>query len=266
MTKRIITLTVGGLLAAGLLITLFKAPNRATHSFIDELARAHNISLGPEASFAFVAEAGTVTHYRIDSDSKEPRAFERKVTVAYNGSAFIHDQIDPKGWSHQVDLLVDEKIYRTEITQGKRTKTAAQLGGEDYQSALFCIMSFGPIPTLKHLQNLAAEVIGRERVAEDQERLKVKTASGIWSVYVDQRHLICKVEWISNGHNVAIEYLDYRTVLGAQLPFTERISADGRLVHELFFTRIDLNPSFPADHFSREALARVGAPLSGGNK
>jgi hypothetical protein len=253
MLKRIITLAVGGLLVLGIVVTLLIKADHTDRS-IGEILRAHNVSLAPAA---FVAEASRVMHRPVDSENEAPHSIERKVTVAFNGSAFMLDQIDSRGLLKQIDLLENGKIYRTEIEEGKRTKTAAQLGNVDYQSARFRVMSFGIIPILKQLQEPSVAVVHREHAEGDQERLTVKTASDTWVVYVGLNHLIRKIERVRNRHNLAIEYFDYQTVGGAQLPFSERISVDGRLAYELSFTKIDLSPSFADDYFSREALAKV---------
>ena len=263
MRKQIITLVFSGLVFSGLLITgiaitFSKKSNHTDHSVIDEVVRAHNLALTQDASAAFVAEATKVLRFHTDSKSAAPGTMECQVTVAYNGSLFIHRLVDPQGSFEQIDLLENGAGYRTAIEAGSRTKTAAPLGSADYESLKFRVMSFGLIPILKQLQEPTVEVLHHEGTEADQERLTVKIASNIWTVYVDQEHLIRKIERVRERRNLTIEYLDYHTVGGAQLPFTERISVDGRLTYELFFTRIERNPSFPDDYFSREALAKRG--------
>lgn len=253
MSKRIVTLVVVCLLVSGIAITLFKKADH-TDPLIDEILRAHNVSLAPAA---FVAEASRMMYRSIDSENEEPRSIERKVMVASNGSVFRHDQVDPQGLLKQSDLLENGKLYRTEIEEGKRTKTAAQLGALDYQSVRFRVMSFGIIPILKQLQESSVAVVRRERAEEGQEKLTVEIASDTWAVYIDLNHLIRKIERVRNRHNLAIEYFDYHMVSSVQLPFGERIYVDGRLAYGLTFTRIDLNPSFPDGYFSRETLAKV---------
>jgi hypothetical protein len=51
---------------------------------------------------------------------------------------------------------------------------------------------------------------------------------------------------------------DYRQVDGLRLSFIQRVSAGGRLVYDLIFSAIDLNPAFPRDYFDLGAVAREG--------
>jgi hypothetical protein len=263
MIKRISAFAISGLLVTGFAIALYRNAKSAARAPIDSIVRAHNVSPAPGIPAVFVATARRVTYRHTNSENGAPPSFERRETVAYNGSAFIHDQSDPQGVLEQIDLLEKGKVYRTEIAEGRRTKTAAQLGGLDYESARFRTMAFGLIPVLEQLREPTVEAGVAHPTEAGPEVLKVKTSTDTWTVYVDQGRRIQKIERGRNRHTLAIEYLDYRLVGGAQLPFTERVFVDGRLTQELFFTRIDLAPSFSEDQFSVEWLAKAGARTSG---
>ncbi|MGH9427923.1 MAG: hypothetical protein ACRD2L_16685, partial [Terriglobia bacterium] len=115
------------------------------------------------------------------------------------------------------------------------------------------VMTFGVIPLLRQLKDSTIEAAYLGRAEGGQEKLAVRMPAGIWTLQVDQQHLIRRVEMVHKDHPLTIEYDDYRTVAGVQLPFIQRVFAHEKLVYELAFTKYDLSPSLPSSYFSLDA-------------
>jgi hypothetical protein len=171
------------------------------------------------------------------------------VSVSSDGIAFRRRKVDPQELRVQLDLFDGRAAYHTLAERGRQVEVN-QMDDLQLRALEFSTRTFGLIPILQQLLDPATKAVylGRSR---GQDKFKVKSPTGGWILYSDQGHIIRSVEI---GHK-SIEYADYRSVGGVRLPFIQRFSTGGHLNYELVFTRIDLTPDFPDNHFSRAALS-----------
>jgi hypothetical protein len=251
MKKRKFVVILSGLL---LIVTAISkiADHAANVSFTNKILRAYNVPPSPDALASTVVEARRVAYHYADPLSKSPRLVNQEVTVWLDHTVFRREKRDSQGQPVQVDLFDGDVTYRSQSRYGESLGAATQI--EDWQSSgvRFNVLTFGIIPLLRQLQDSTAVYLGSDEGG--QEKLAVRFASVTCTLYVDQQHLIRKVEMIHKGNFVVIEYDQYQAVGDIQLPFNQRLFSNGRQIDELYFTRYDLNPSLPADHFSRDAL------------
>lgn len=249
MNKIICALAVSGLFFAGLWEPLTVRAEKSNPSMSGgELLRAHNVPEGPNALSRFIAEAVRVSYF-VDPSNQLPGSFERKVSVVSDGSAFKRYRVDPLGLREQIDLFDGTASFRRVVEQGKVVEERLA-GDSQFKDIEFRVKTFGLIPILKQLADPMTEVDSVGRTRHLLETFRVRTATDNWVLYVDQRHLIRRVEI----RGKVIEYGDYRSVGGTWLPFIQRVLIGGRQSYDLIFTRMDLNVTLPTKYFSREGL------------
>jgi hypothetical protein len=253
MKKLICALFLSGLASMGLAApSSGKLHQPASIVSIAEVRQAHNVQQGPDALLAFTAEAVKLISYPGELDSESSSFFERKVKVSIGAGAFKRHRVDPLGVREQFDLFDGREVYHTVVETGKQVEEVNQMGDSPSGDLAFSIKTFGLVPVLKQLSDPATEILYLGRTARREDKFEVKTPTGSWTLYCDQRHIIRKAEIGTRS----IEYADYRSVEGTRLPFIQRVYIGGRLSYELVFTSIDLNPTFPAGYFSREAFSK----------
>ena len=253
MKKPICALFLCGLTSMGLAMpSSGRLYQPASTVSIDQVRQAHNLRESPNAPLAFTATAVKLTPYPGELDNSLPSFFERKVNVSFGAGAFKRHSVDPLGLRERIDLFDGREMYHTAVEMGKQVEQANQTGDSHTGDPALGIKTFGLVPVLIQLSDTATEVIYLGRTARKEDKFEVKTSYGSLILYSDQRHIIRKVEIGAR----TIEYADYRVVEGIRLPFIQRVYTGGRLIYELVFTGIDLNPTFPADYFSREALSK----------
>jgi hypothetical protein len=253
LTKKLIfvLVSIGGLLV---MIAFSKvADDAATSSLVKKLLQAHNVPQSPGALATTSVEAKRLAYHYADPRSVSPKVVEQKVAVYFKETAFRREKRDRQGLPLQIDLFDGNMAYRSEINNGRSLGRANQL--EDWQSpgVKFNVLTFGIIPLLRRLQDSTVKAVCL-RGEEGQEGLALEFASFTWTLYLSREYLIRKVEVIHNGHFLVIEYDDYGTVDGVQLPFKQSLFADGRPVDELSFIKYDLSPSFAEGYFGRDAI------------
>ena len=253
MKKLICALFLSGLTSLGLATpSSGKLYQPASTISIDQVRQAHNVHENPNALLAFTATAVKLTPYPGELDSSLPSFFERRVSVSIGAGAFKRHSVDPLGLREHFDLFDGREIHHTAVEMGKQVEEVSQTGDSHSGDFALGIKTFGLVPVLNQLSDAATQVIYLGRTVRKEDKFEVKTPYGSWTLYSDQRHIIRKVEIGARS----IEYADYRVVEGTRLPFIQRVYTGGRLIYELVFTGIDLNPSFPAGYFSREALSK----------
>lgn len=236
-----------GLIASSARTSDHSAPAAA----IAQVLEAHN-AWEADALSSFNAEAVRLTFYNDSRVSKLPDFFERKISVSSNGNAFRRIKSDPMGLTIQLDLFDGQTAYQAAIEKGSTVTDAHQVSDSQFEGVRFSIRTFGLVPILKQLSDPATEVVYLGASARRQDKFEVKTAAGRYILYTDHQHLIRKVEI----GDKTILFADYRSVEGIQLPFIEKFFIGENTVYEIFFTHIDLNPEFPEDYFTREALSK----------
>ena len=252
MKKILCAIILGGLVSTAL-STPFpsKSGQVASAVSIGDVLQAHNVPKKSHTLSEWAADAVRVRYYPVDSGRGLPGFFERNVSVSVSGGAFRRDKTDPLGLRKEIDMFDGRGAYHTTIEEGAQVE-GAEMGDSGRLAVESAVRAFGLIPTLKQLSDPAVNVVYIGQATGMLDRFDIRTADRPWTVYADRTHLIRRLDFEA----ATIEFADYRSVDGVQLPFFERLSANGRLVYELVFTRIDLKPSFPRTCFDREALAK----------
>jgi hypothetical protein len=226
-----------------------KADRSAASLLVSRVLRAYNVSEAPDALASIFAEATKLSYPPDDPTSKLPRRFERRVTVALSGPAFRREKRDAQGVAQQIVISDGHVAYCSEMVDGKPTRPVSRVEDWQFPGIKFDVLTFGIIPLIKQLQDSSAEVAYLGSDEGGQEKLSIRMASGIWILHVNQLHLIRRVEMVHNEHSLTIEYDDYRTVAGVQLPFCQRVVAQERVIYKLVFIEYDLSPTLPSGYF-----------------
>jgi hypothetical protein len=233
-------------------VSVNEAKQPASPPSIGEVLSAHNIAQNPDALLGFDAEAVRLTSRPPGIDRELQSFFERRVTVVMAGNAYKRHTADPLRLREQYDLFDGSVPYHAVIENGILAAQSNPVTNSDFRDVEFSIKTFGLVPTLQQLSDTATEAVYVGRTAYGQDKFDVRTATDRWTLYTDAQHLISRIE----ARDKIIEYASYRLVDGVRLPFIVRLSGGGRLVQELNFTRITLNPKLPSGYFSREALSK----------
>lgn len=225
------------------------APRAQSAPLFEETLRAHG---GREA-------IASITASRIDAvrltSTLPPDFFERRLRIETADGKFRRRIVDPLGLRTQFELFDGQAGFFlvSGSRNGQEPPPALNAMSEGrLRSVKFSVETRGLLPLLQQFAVPGAEVISQEVVSPRLNRFRIRTSAGLWNVYTDDSHLIRKVEM----GDKALQFADYRSVGGLRLPFIERLSFNQRLVQEMVFTTIELNPVWPADHFTAEALAR----------
>jgi hypothetical protein len=225
------------------------APSTPSSSF-DEVLQAHGGRAALASVVAFRAEALRLT------PTIPPAFFERRLLISVDGPRFKRDTVDPRGLRHQIELIDgDVGFYAvSDRSDGKRAEVSPvqPMDADQRRGARWAVSISGLLHILQTCADRAAEISFQERTPAGLDKFRVKTPAGDWLISADQAHLIRQVEM---GDKI-LQFAGYRSVNGLQLPFIERVSFGNRLMYELFFSTLELNPGLPNDAFNPEAIAR----------
>ncbi len=249
MKKLFLAVFFTSLISAGL-STQFPVKSNGVDgtALIGEVRRAHN---APRRDLsAWTADAVRLSYYSADPGGEFPGVFARRVSVSVLGDAFKRDKTDPLGVRREIDVFDGRVAHHSVIEGGRAVEDAAETQEPQLRAIESTVKAFGLIPFLKQLADPAVRVVYSGQTAETLDKFEVRTGNVRWALFTDKKRLIRRVEIGS----AAIEFGDYRSVDGSQLPFSEKVSVEGRHAFELVFTEINLNPAFSPDYFSREAL------------
>ncbi len=174
---------------------------------------------------------------------------ERRLTLSVDGEKFRRDSLDSSG-----------EIARAEMFDGLRLDAVSRPKGDDTNYSLRSddgrlralrsnVDTFGLLPFLRTCAGSVAIAEGR---AGALDKFRITTDKGDWIVYTDHAGLIRRVEI----NDKVFQFADYRESGELLLPFIERMSIGEGLVYELIFSKIEINPDFPRDHFDSDTLRR----------
>ena len=256
MRRGIVALLLAGLMILTGIVFAFFGKARPFIFPMKEVLEAHHVQHRPDALAVYLAQATRLTHYKVPPAIDSQGYFERTIRVAVDNDAFRRDNLDARGLRRQIDLFDGQRVYRAELQRDRLIGSAGPLDESESRAVQSAVMLFGIMPILKQLQVAADRTVDLGVTEDGQEMFTIQTGSGEWTVYVDKEHLIRRLQMIRNQHQVTIDYSGYREIEGVRLAFVERVSADGSLLYDLFFDRIDLSPAFPAGSFSREGLVQ----------
>jgi hypothetical protein len=247
----IVTLLMNGLLGIGLLTPSPETSKQPSPEFtIATVLQAHHVPADPKVLSSYICEAVKLISTDISTSPGASNYFERKVLVSRNGDLVKRQKSDPLGLREQFELSDGKANYHTTFEKGLRVEEVTQMEATKVQDFDFAINTFGLLPILRQLADSRTEIIYIGRTARQFDQFKVKTSHGSWTLFCDQKHLIRRLHM----KDMVIDYADYRTVGGLQLPFIQRQSVGNRLLYELVFTRIEVNPGFAPESFARETL------------
>lgn len=214
---------------------------------LDEMLRAHG---GREA----IANVNTFRAQAVRLTSTQPPAFfERRLTVAVEGEKFRRQTKTSIGPRLRSEWFDGQRGFQSLVSDDtEKLPEPLAMGGRRLQAVKSSLNIFGLLPILRRCAEPGTEIIPQDSGAAGLSKSRVKSSAGEWVVYTDQAHLIRQVEigpWL-------LQFADYRSTGGLQLPFVQRLSKDRHLVCELIFSSIELNPNLPADYFTSAAPAQ----------
>lgn len=180
--------------------------------------------------------------------------FVLNIIVSIDGRMFIH--------SVSTDERSEEECYdgrgsfravaRSLLTNGGEVEPLPSDAARRRAVESSNLMTTGLLPLLRKFVDPAAEV-SRIAVDSNGERFSVRTPDGSFVVYTDPKHRIVRVD---SGNHVSMQFAGFRSYGSLVLPSFQRISIDGRLVWDVYFRDIVLNPEFPEGHFDPARLGR----------
>ncbi|HEY7545045.1 MAG TPA: hypothetical protein VID27_09195 [Blastocatellia bacterium] len=210
-------------------------------------------SLAAHGGWAAITRA---TSYRVEAVrliSTFPTEFiERRMTLSVDGERFRRSSDDSTGAvarAEMFDGLQLRAALRLKRDDGSTASRSIPVDGDRLRALRFNVDTFGLLPLLRICADSVAIAEGR---AGSLDKFRIRTARGDWIVYTDQAGLIRRLE---RGDKV-FQFADYRQVGELRLPFIERLSIGDRLIYELIFSAIEINPDFPPDHFDTEPFSR----------
>lgn len=208
-------------------------PSGQTSPSLSAVLQAHTGSKGLRSSYTLKG---------VRTPTGGPSKLEQKVALSTDGTLTRYDRSENPGFQQTFVLdggTITEHIFGT----GGEAK-AKILAEAEADTVKFQLATFGLLPVLKRLFAPNAEVSLMETTSEG-DQFQVKTAAGSWFVFTNSEHLI---ERIKVG-DVSIDYQDYRTVAGMQLPFSQRVMQGPELKYRLNIDSIIVDPTFPFDFF-----------------
>jgi hypothetical protein len=256
MRRAIVASLLTGLMILTGIVFAFSGKVRPSIPSMNEVLEAHHVPQTPDALAVYLAQAIRLTHYQVPPAIDSQGYFERTIRIAVDNDAFRRDTLDARGLRRQIDLFDGQTVYRAQLQRDRLIGSVGPLDESESRAVQSAVRLFGIMPVLKQLQVAGDQTVDLGVTEDGQEKFAIQTGSGEWTVYVDKEHLVRRLQMVRNQHHVTIDYSDYREIDGVRLAFVERVSADGSLLYELFFDRIDLSPTFPAGFFSREGLVQ----------
>jgi hypothetical protein len=249
--KKLTYLLIGTILvSASLWLALAgRAAPSASTTQMEPVWRAYGGRQAIASVHAFLAQFVRLT------STVPPEIIESRQTVAVEGPHSRRERVDPHNLTSHVELMNGAVGWKA-VPAGELNALAGRLqpmDADQVRAAKFAVETSGLLPMLKACMDPAAEARFLERTPMLLDKFAVTTAGGQWFVYADAlSHLIRRVDM----GDKTFQFADYRSVDGLQLPFIQRLYVGDRLVYELIFSTIELNPTFAAGHFSKEALLR----------
>jgi len=247
MKRLVRALTIAALLIPGMWIASSGNAARLKSSpLFEEVLQAHGGRGAIGSVSSFHAKAVRLT------STRPPEYIERKLTVSAFGPWFKRHIVDPLGLIEQFELFDGQVGYYSVVEKGTAVDQPRLMDSERLRAVKFSIDAYGLVPILQTCSGPAVEAVFLERTPRSLDKFAVRTEAGEWFVYVDRSHRIVRVDI---GDKI-LQFADYRSVNGLQLPFIQRMSLGSQLIYQLTFSTIELNPSFPTGYFSREAFGQ----------
>lgn len=240
-----LVMIIGVLLAVVGLAAVVRLVNRSNFT-TNQLVRPNSIPVSVTTllqahggrgnrQWARFRQEGTLS-YHIEASAGTQRRFERKINLSTDGPVVKYDRATLN--INQSYLFDGNTLIRTTFQAGTQLDVKA-VDGPEAASIKFQIATFGLLPILKRLSDLALQVI-YVGATEKGDRFQVKTGGGSWYFYSNSNHLIDRLE----VGQINITYGDYRTVDGLTLPFYQNVRKGETLLYEIRFDTFELSPVF----------------------
>lgn len=174
--------------------------------------------------------------------------FERHVCISVEGSKFKRLTADVVGRRSRYETLDDMGNFQSRLSS--KGGTSEQLLTADIDRIHAVRASIGICSLLSFLQKFSqqtTEVQLVEGAPQELEKLRIRTPRGEYNIFADQEHLIRRIEFT----DIVFEFADYRSTGSMKLPYVQRVSLNNRLVYELFFSEIAVNPVFSPEYFTK---------------
>ena len=255
-TKALVVPLVSGLLSVTLLLACVSKENLEDETTgpitVIDLLTSHNVLANPDVTSVFLAEAERTVSFAGASSGNPSKRFTRMVSVARVRQLFRYERVDPLVPTKQIELFDGYAVHQIRTANGKLIWESQRPGDSPSEAVALEIKTFGLLPILGRLQELKTE--GNYKGVSEQglDMLEVEVSGRLWTLYADWKQLIRRLEFDDN----AIEYDDYREIAGVRLPLRQQFFRRRQLYFELSFNKIDLNPQFPQDYFSHEAILK----------
>jgi hypothetical protein len=225
------------------------APPENAPSF-EEVLQAVGVQGGSELVDSIYSEAERTTWI------SSTKSFKRWLRVSVQGVDFRRQIDHPLGLRTRVELGDDqtgiEIVSTLDQDEGVMVTEVIPMDRDRLRAVRASIRIWGLWPILGVLVDPSTPVVFQGR-ASGLDRFKVISPFGQWVVSADAAsHLIRQVDM----GNKQIEFTDYRPVGNHRLPFHQRVLVGNRLLYELDFSTIELNPVFPPDAFSLNAVVQ----------
>lgn len=209
----------------------------------EEVLKAHGGREAIQQAVVFRARATRIT------PTLPPAFIERRVLVEAEGEKFRRHTVDPlglrdqeesfdgvTGWYSVLDASNPESSGRSQ----RSSMNSVRVKEVDFQ-----VRIFGLIPLLRQIAATNPESISQEPAPGLPERFRVKALDGDLVVSTDPGRRVHQIE----VGDKTLQFADYRTVDGVQLPFFERVWSNSSLLYELVFSKIEFKPKVSVDPF-----------------
>lgn len=181
---------------------------------------------------------------------------ERQIELTTSGVRFIRRTEDPLRTRTQVEIFDGRGAFAAgaktrededHVIEEALPSDAGRLSGVQASN-----QSTGLLPILKALTGPEAEVSEQAAGSTKLRKFNVATSRGAFVIYADRGDLIRRVD----RGSITMLFADVREVTPLKLPFVEKILSNGRVVFDVYFSRIELNPALPAGYFDPSRLSQ----------
>lgn len=187
------------------------------------------------------------------TDSPEGH-FERRVITAIDGARLRRETVDPHCIRSRVETINDQGKYYGRIVSreyGGRVSTELPAESERVRTVTWLVETTGLLSLLREFARSSTRAYWVGRTVDDLDEFQVVTPKGECTVYSDRARFIRSIK----TGNVVLQFSHYQSIGGLELPYVERVLLHGRLVREIYFSSIDLSPTFEADYFKGSSVS-----------
>jgi len=195
----------------------------------EEVLQAHGGRWAIGSIRGFRAEAVRLT------STRPPEYIERRLIVSASGSQFKRHMIDPLGLIDRFEIFDGQIGHYRIVERGAAEDQPRLMDSDRLRAVKFSINTYGLVPILQTCSDPAVEAVFLGRASRSLDKFVIKTEAGERFIYADRSHRIVRVDI---GDKI-LQFADYRSVNGLQLPYLQRVSLGGQLIYQLTFSTIE---------------------------